>query len=227
MKTATHKHTMVAATVLILGLLVSASAAAHPHRPPATPPPPPPPPEARVDAGTHFVLEISGGMGVPVGETPTDARTDLALKFGFGGRPGGSNLRLYWMFGLEGQSKSEMLSRDAAAPAVKYSYDTQLFTALRFLFPIAGNLRMFVDGGVGYGIATVETSSDWMQAEEERGYPLFYVAVGLQYRLFKNVSLGTEVTYMDVIEYGAPAAVLAEPFKDGVAAMKLTLTVHF
>jgi opacity protein-like surface antigen len=216
---------MIAGAMTVLVLLACATASAHPHKPP--PAPPPPPPEARVDAGTHFVLEISGGMGVPVGETPIDARTDLALKFGFGGRPGGSALRLYWMFGLEGQFKSEMLSRDAEAPAVQYRYDTQVFTALRFLFPLAGNLRMFVDGGVGYGIATIETSADWLHAEEERDYPLLYVATGLQYRFFKNVSLGTEFTYMDVIEYGAPPTVLAKDFKDGVAAMKITLTVHF
>jgi hypothetical protein len=182
---------------------------------------------APADPGTHFILEMAGGMGMPIGSTTADMRTDLALKFGFGGMAG-SSLRLYWLFGLEGGFNSTTSSADPAAGLVVTSRtDAQVFTALRFLFPIAGNLRMFVDGGVGYGSTTITTSGDWITASEESGYPVLYTAAGLQYRLFRAMSIGTEVTYVDAIGWGAPGGVAPGSFKDGVAAVKLTLTVHF
>ena len=206
-------------TVLILAVSVPAFAAQRRQ---------PPPPQASGDAGTHFMLEIAGGMGMPVGTGTTDVRTDLALKFGFGGRPGDSSLRLYWLFGLEGEFNSSVQSGDhVSGPVVESRTDTQIFTALRFLFPLAGNLRMFIDGGVGYGTSSVSTSGDWLSASQQTDYPLFYVATGLQYRLFRTISLGTEVTYMDAIGAGSSGGVLLEKVKDGVAAVKLTLTVHF
>ena len=209
---------LLAAVILMAG----ASAEARTFRPAG-----PAPAQAPVDAGTHFMLEMAGGMGMPVGTGTTDVRTDLALKFGFGGMVG-STLRLYWLFGLEGEFNSSTgTANPASGPVVTSRSDTQIFTALRFLFPIAGNLRMFVDGGVGYGSSTVSTSGDWLSATQDTSYPLLYTAAGLQYRLFRAISIGTEVTYIDALSYGVQGGVLPGNLKDGVAAVKLTLTVHF
>jgi len=55
----------------------------------------------------------------------------------------------------------------------------------------------------------------------------FVNATGLQYRLFRAISFGAELTYIDAINYGVPGGLNLENIKDGVAAVKLTLTVHF
>lgn len=219
MKTA-RTHGMAAAAVAAALLMGASSTEARTFSgPPAVPAP--------IDTGTHFMLEMAGGMGMPIGTGMTDLRTDLALKFGFGGMVG-SSLRLYWLFGLEGAFNSKTSTSDpASGPVVTNRSDTQVFTALRFLVPVAGNLRWFIDGGVGYGSSTVSTSGDWLTASQEIGYPVLYTATGLQYRIFRAMSVGAELTYIDAINYGVPGGVNLEKVKDGVAAVKLTLTVHF
>lgn len=220
MKTGRQHGMAAAAAAAAAALLIGASAEARTFKcPPAVPAP--------VDTGTHFMLEMAGGMGMPIGTGMTDLRTDLALKFGFGGRVG-SSLRLYWLFGLEGAFNSQTTTNDpASGPVVTSRSDTQVFTALRFLVPVAGNLRWFIDGGVGYGSSTVSTSGDWLSASQEIAYPVLYTATGLQYRLFRAMSVGAELTYIDAINHGAPGGVDLERIKDGVAAVKFTLTVHF
>jgi len=138
-------------------------------------------------AGTHYLLEGEGGVGV----TDTSTLTGYwGLNLGYGGKLRGFPWRFYLIGGFLQSSGSHEFA-NSISMAQRESVDNLVAAGIRIYMPLMPNVRLFFQTMLGYGWS----DSEWMINDIERYTPHDSalggrIAGGIQARLAPWVSLG-------------------------------------
>lgn len=144
---------------------------------------------ARAERGTHFVGEA--GLGVSL---PQVVRPAFDLTLGAGGRLSRSPLRGYALtqFAFT-QSGSE---RDPSWGEERRK-DVSIGGGVRLYVALPDRLRLHVDGLLNAAFVRVQVMQPSGRVLSERDwYPQFVLAPGLQYRLYRELSIGVRAKWL-------------------------------
>lgn len=184
-------------------------------------------------AENHFILELEGGLARPVG---LDAESEIGSAyggtFGFGGRiPGFAPA--YYLIGRVARSSYNFTGASRiGSPSVAHS-ESEVAVGGRMYMPLTSRLRLVLQVALGetYGTTDVTRSGDLELKEHESEFFTLFGALGAQFRVTNDFSLGgiADIAYTpDRSDYTVvkQAAGLDE---DGVGRLRLgvTTTFHF
>jgi len=148
--------------------------------------------DARADVrGTHFIVEGTFGMSVPLADDADGVGLSTGALFGFGGKIPDTPLRLYAVLGFEFVDFS--IIRDGRSEDRSLN---ELAVGGRALVPLIPHLRAFVDGMFGATwLRRSVTGKDGSSRELVDETPRFGVLVGggLQFRPLIWLSAGVQV----------------------------------
>lgn len=208
------KTLATAAVITLVVALISEPASAQPRK----------------KRGTHFLAELHTGVSFPLGDEAIGAAFAMNATFGFGGRPRGWPMRFY-LIGNIGWARYS--ARKVGAPEARYLRDTMEYSAgLRFLLPLVARLRVFADFTLGGMTEFSEADLYGVQSFRGRNTVFaMYPGFGLQYRLFRFLSLGASCNFAIVPRGSAydPIAEIAGFTRTSRTRVNVlaTITFHF
>lgn len=139
------------------------------------------------EPGTHYLIELAGGSTTYGGGGPV-----FYGLFGGGGKPSFLPLRVYLI--AEMAYAQAGTSGETALLRLPYQDDRRygdLAVGLRLFLPIYGGLRFFVDGLLGGSHVSAQLERQELGTLQASGWaPLGELALGFQYRLTRQLSIG-------------------------------------
>lgn len=139
--------------------------------------------------GTHFILE--GAVGASLSSAP---RPVLDLSAGVGGRFYRTPVRAYLLTQL-GYLQSQR--EESRAFPEERRRDLSLSTGLRLYVSLPDRLRLHVDvlGGSGW-VRSELRRADGSVLTEQGWFPQLTVSPGLQYRIYRELSVGVRAKWL-------------------------------
>ena len=145
------------------------------------------PPLRRPQPGTHFFLELTGGVALP--EPPVPVMGGALL--GAGAKLKGSPFRFYALLGVLGST-----AQVDEGPADRKRSDLLVAAGLRAYVGLIPGLRLYAEALVGGQRAwDTLTPLQGRNLAINRWRPEFDVGAGLQFRFIRALSLGAGVRY--------------------------------
>lgn len=145
---------------------------------------------APVRAGTHFVVELHNGVGIPSSDLYGAVGYALQGNVGVGWRWPGLPLRIYVLAGVTWTHLGR--AHDTTYHDTELTQNAMLYAlGLRGVLPVWGPLRLVIDVSGGYRRATSTAQLDGLERYEHvEDHLVPVLGWGLQYRLLRLLSLG-------------------------------------
>lgn len=139
---------------------------------------------------SYFLVELSSGLA-----EPAYSHGDLSLSYGLTGgmtfKASNFPVRFYLLTTLIGRNGHA----DGSASGAVFSsdrHDVDLYWSLRLVFPVIAQFRLYAEGGLGHrwSFVSLRRSNDLPPLEARDSGLVGVLAVGAQYRVMQNLSLG-------------------------------------
>lgn len=186
--------------------------------------------QARADEqGTYFALELEGGaaFALDYGDTSKPGYS-ARLAFGVGGKPAGWSTRFYFLAAYErtgGTLGGDYLSLDRSTDS--------LLLGPRVVFPLFAGLRLFGEVLIGpsWVCSDIDGPHPALSYKADETLFTYRLGIGLQYRIFKHLSVGVRAEYADEADDGQDLGARVVTGVDGDPGMRIGVsafaTVHF